>query len=507
MPTDYPDPLQRLPPEISITLFQIVIMDDFYLPSRPFDPPAVLSLCQVCQSWREFVCSAPTLWNALRMHNPSASSVRQDKAVTHLFDNPYTGSSQRSRARVDPTAMISSFVERLCKWMQKSNSIPFHLSVTLPDTSRLDIFFSTLLQPHHANRCQSLNLTIAATARRIAESFPLLASNLQCQFPILSHFSLRMVGRDTTRVEPYRVLKGVVSVWEPSSEVPASHPRGWQGLTQRLTNFHLNVIMSPSYAAKVLCDAFPTLVECTIEVGEYQLTQWGPSLDHVSKDNHMSFPRLKSLNLTLYFTSSLDFLNSWELPVLEDLAIRGREEAWGRRDSVMGLNEQALSEATLEKLAATIPTLKSLTLNTVPSLNKDNVFTLIWSCHSLSQLSLINLPGLGHTYQEFFAGFVHGPESALQTLSIDVVVGGFDTDEVFSTRDFVQLIVNYGCQMRVFLRLLATWKGWGDILKSEIEAELAECGIDRRFWPRVNVGKCNSIRRGEIILGDIDTFF
>ncbi|KAH6901044.1 hypothetical protein BKA70DRAFT_1312140 [Coprinopsis sp. MPI-PUGE-AT-0042] len=100
MPTDYPDPLQRLPPEISTTLFQIVIMNDFYFPSRPFDPPAVLSLSQVCQSWREFVCSAPTLWNALRMHDPSASSVRQDKAVTHLFDDP------RSRTISPPPPVI-----------------------------------------------------------------------------------------------------------------------------------------------------------------------------------------------------------------------------------------------------------------------------------------------------------------------------------------------------------------------------------------------------------------
>ncbi|KAH6901045.1 hypothetical protein BKA70DRAFT_1436917 [Coprinopsis sp. MPI-PUGE-AT-0042] len=197
------------------------------------------------------------------------------------------------------------------------------------------------------------------------------------------------------------------------------------------------------------------------------------------------------------------------MPVLEDLTIRGREAVRGRGDGpgVVGPNEQALSETTLEKLAATIPMLKSLTLNTVPRLNKDNVFTLIRSCRSLSQLNLINLPGLGHTDQEFFSNFVHGLESPLQTLAIEVVIGRFGTDEVFSTRDFVQLIVNYGCQMRVFLRLLATWKGWGDILKSEIEAELAECGIDRSFWPRVDVGKCNSIRGGEIILGDIDTFF
>ncbi|KAH6903374.1 hypothetical protein BKA70DRAFT_595749 [Coprinopsis sp. MPI-PUGE-AT-0042] len=332
----YVDPVQCLPPEISTKIFKFVVLNDLSCPSRSFDSPAVITLSQVCKTWREFVFSAPTLWSALRIHDPSPQSVEEDKTVTYIDDDlPNFAFGKRAA----PAIPLQPFVKRLSKWIKSSSGLPFHLNVTFPKTLQIDVFVNALLQPHAASRMRSLNLTITPEAMQISDALPLFASNLQHSFPMLSQFSLRMVERESVTLHPRAFSRLIVSC-RPGTG-PQSNPHGWRGMTQRLTKLHLNVFLSPLHAEQILRDASPALVDCTIEV-------LGDLREVVSKDVPISFPRLKSLTLTLYPASTLEFLNSWEMPVLQELSIRGREE----RDDVLfdTANEQSLRQTALKKL-------------------------------------------------------------------------------------------------------------------------------------------------------------
>ncbi|KAH6901046.1 hypothetical protein BKA70DRAFT_709012 [Coprinopsis sp. MPI-PUGE-AT-0042] len=490
----YVDPVQCLPPEISTKIFKFVVLNDLSCPTRRFDSPAVLTLSQVCKPWRELVCFAPTLWSALRIHDPSPHSVEEDKTVTYVDDDLPTFTF---RKRAAPAIPLQPFVKRLSKWTKSSSGLPFHLNVTFPKTLQIDVFINTLLQPHSASRIQSLNLTITPDAKQITDALPLFASNLQHSFPMLSQFSLRMVERESITVHPRAFSRLVVSC-SPGSG-PHSNPHGWLGMTQQLTKLHLNVFLSPSHAEQILRDASPALVDCTIEV-------LGDRREVVSNNVPTSFPRLESLTLTLYPASTLEFLNSWEMPVLQELSIKGREE----QDGVLfdTANEQLLRQTALEKLMKNSAAINSVTFESVPRLNKDDIFALIRSSHSLSHLTLIHNPALSQTYQQFFSEFTHGPGSVLKTLSLHVAIGAgqYDRDKppTFPTKDFVQFVIGEGRQMKVSLRLLGVLNRTEDLveeIKEEIEDELARCGVDERFRPKVDVRECMMVW-DEIILPD-----
>ncbi|KAH6901049.1 hypothetical protein BKA70DRAFT_1569121 [Coprinopsis sp. MPI-PUGE-AT-0042] len=416
MHTVYTDPLQCLPPEVSTAIFELVIMNDYHFPSQPFDPPAVLALSQVCRSWREFAVSAPVLWRALRIHDPNPNSVREDKLV-----HAHTLLGIRTRAS---PAVTLSFVQQLSSWMEISGCLPFHLNATFSEKFPLENFIDSLFQPHHANRFQSLDLIITPTDRELAVEFPLLASNLQHQFPLLSHFNARMLERETLKsfyghvTTHLRVCKSGLG--------SDSHPRGWNTVPQRLTKLHLNIVLDRMDAEMILSEASPNLVECTIETSKDPHASWSPSPS--SDDSRLSFPCLKSLTMTLHDSlSQLDFLNTWEMPVLEQPKICGRELSTDDATHYYVFwefdNEQPLKKTLLDNLAKNSALLRSVTFEKIPTLAKESILSLIQSSLSLSHLTLIHIPALARDYyQQFFDEFTLELASVLETLSIHVVV-------------------------------------------------------------------------------------
>ncbi|KAH6903370.1 hypothetical protein BKA70DRAFT_1566617 [Coprinopsis sp. MPI-PUGE-AT-0042] len=241
----------------------------------------------------------------------------------------------------------------------------------------------------------------------------------------------------------------------------------------------------------ILSDASPNLVECTIETSKDPHASWSPSPS--SDDSRLSFPCLKSLTMTLHDSlSQLDFLNTWEMPVLEQLKICGRELSTDDATHYYVFwefdNEQPLKKTLLDNLAKNSASLRSVTFEKIPTLAKESILSLIQSSLSLSHLTLIHIPALARDYyQQFFDELTLEPASVLETLSIHVVVDADYDICQFPTMGLADFIVDHGHQIKVFIRLLTVIgqsEGLAEDLATRIEAELY--GVEESIWPEIS---------------------
>ncbi|KAH6912660.1 hypothetical protein BKA70DRAFT_1559144 [Coprinopsis sp. MPI-PUGE-AT-0042] len=484
MTTAWTDPFPRLPLELSTTIFHLVILNDFTFPRRPFDPPAVLPLSQVCRTWRTLIYSTPVFWNMLRLHDPTLP----------VFMPAPPSTKQGVKAPV--LNLVDGFANQLSKWIKNSKSAPFYLKLTFPKGLYGSRLMTALLSPPtRASRFYHLDLTIRTSFQGF-ESLPLLASELQHRFPLLGYFRLRMLRRDS----PVAAGVGGFVTYNPDKSWGAVAPysRGWNGSqVQRLTKLHLEVVITPEQARKILLDASPCLVECTIEVVEDTRSPSG-DLPYIPG----TLPCLKAFNLTTY-TSTAFVLLDLEMPDLERLTLRGRKEE--HNESSVGqraLNEKALRRRILRRLAASSIALKFVTFETVLMLGKDDIFLFVRSSSSLSHLTLVDMPGLAQNYQAFFTEFVpREQESSLESLHISLAMSDFrfDIPQTFPTQSFVRFVVDHGHQMDISLQLVESQDDSGHsarVLKREIKAELARCGVGKDIWPKLRVGGDGGQRKG-----------
>ncbi|KAH6903372.1 hypothetical protein BKA70DRAFT_1433421 [Coprinopsis sp. MPI-PUGE-AT-0042] len=467
------------PPEIRSEIFQLVIWEDFHHPAQPFDPPALLPLSHVCKIWRELIYSTPLLWDALRLHDPRPNSHETDE----ITDNSWEARRERDKAS---RRLIEAFNRQLSRWMSNSNPLPFHLKATIDGSNAT---YLDTISPNHANRFQYLDLIITPNSQSFLESSyqPLLAPELQCLMPQLNHFGVRIVKR-----ERFNDFKGPFPIFllNPDYRPRTTPPHRWtDDSTPELTRLHINIPLRAWDAWRVLWYALPALVECAIEVFEVPKIIQGRLLSRLPKP----LSNLKSFTVVLHIPSSLDFLGGWAMPVLEELAIRGCKVEGGEEvnDEEEANELRTIRQTAFEKLSAASAALRSVTFDTVPWLDKDDILTLIRSSRSISHLTLINMP---QVYQPFFAEFFGGLDSNLENLCIHAVagIGRGDTPEAFPTRDFVRFIVDHGRQIRVKVRLLTVVdeaEVLVEDLKMEIEAELIRCGIEKGLWPKVDTGE------------------
>ncbi|KAH6903376.1 hypothetical protein BKA70DRAFT_1300804 [Coprinopsis sp. MPI-PUGE-AT-0042] len=470
------------PPEISSAIFESVVWDDFHFPTRSFDLPALLPLSQVCQSWRELIYSTPLLWSALRLHNPHPDPLQEFQQAGIIPSNEL-GLMALDRHRQVGVRLMGSFLQLLSKWMEQSSSLPFYLKVTVAVSESIPL--DTILLPSNANRFQSLELAIKVQRREFARSFPLIPSELQHHFPLLNHFRISNLKENIFVRNPI--------VLPSSYESPDTGPaRGCQwpdSVTQKLTRLHLNIPLQPFDAHWVLSNASPGLVECTIEVLE--AAHHLPGFGRLNKGMPKPFFHLTSFTLVLHIPSSLEFLGSWSMPALEELTIRGWDEGGGDGGNRRANEFMAIRQIAFEKRASASVALRSVTFDTVPWINKDDILTLTRSSRSLSHLTLLNMAALNQAYGPLFSEFTTAPQGSLKMLSIGVAIGAngeYNTPQTFPTADFVQFIDKHELRIKVEVRLWAVndkSERLVEDLETDIKAELLHCGVEKGLWPNV----------------------
>ncbi|KAI4523222.1 hypothetical protein K525DRAFT_196943 [Schizophyllum commune Loenen D] len=336
-------PIRRLPAELLVEIFHLAVnhglQADKVAQGSEFIG-SVLTITQVCRTWRSIAHGAPHLWEKITLRDMQAYGQR---AVSNTV-------AWVQRAEPLPIAFTVAIADDLIPaWRSRYNHSPTSFPFTVFD--RVESF------PTH--RIRELRLHMPALDMAFI-GLP-LSTSTEDSFPVLELLQLKVIHGDITHHSPLALYAR-----SPLRTVDLQQPSGldcrmiffsWS----TITNLSLNSLRGPISAFYAVLRECVALRRANIHFGRHLL------LDTLGTPEHIILPQLCTLSMTCY--GSISFRQDLQLPCLTSFVLEHEDDDDGLELSPAlaamlshspHLKEVALRRCDLDSLTGMVALLRLL---------------------------------------------------------------------------------------------------------------------------------------------------